>query len=97
MDQNVRDALQYLHRPLTVLQVEKYIVRSVARSSVYFTHHDFGGDTTWRIRWILLSLSVPSLLPSVPLRSRPPLRLGAWGAPGRQTNFGAFRHKSAPF
>jgi len=97
MDQNVRDALQYLHRPLTVLQVEKYIVRSVARSSVYFTHHDFGGDTTWRIRWLLLSLSVPSLLPSVPLRSRPPLRLGAWGAPGRQTHFGAFRHKSAPF
>jgi len=45
MDQNVRDALQYLHRPLTVLQVEKYIVRSVARSSVYFTHHDLGGVT----------------------------------------------------
>jgi len=34
-------------RRITVLQVEKYIVRSVARSSVYFTHHDFGGDTTW--------------------------------------------------
>jgi len=43
------------------------------------------------------SLSVPSLLPSLPLEVAPPLRLGGIAGPGRQRILVHFWRKFAPF
>ena len=86
------------HTPGSLRCTRYSCTRTCARySSVYSTHLDFGGILS-------PSLSVPSLLPSVPLQVRPSLRLwdlgerisspaGPGRSPAAKRIFVHFRHK----